>query len=984
MTIKDDDVEDSGETFELVLENPDRGAVIDPRRKKATGTINDGDEGPLAASFPSSPYMSRRHTGSSDRPQVVVEFNEAVASFTKSTPSVSVDNGAIRSVQAHTEDGLEHAYIFILTPDGDEALRFRLIADQACDAGGICTQTGKRLTDVPTTRTIPGPEESEGRSALSVTDAEGNEEDDATIDFVVTLDPASGTTVTVDYSTEDVTAEAGTDYTAKSGTLTFNPGDTSKTVRVALIDDAVEDDGETFTLRLSNASGADIEDATGTGTIQNMEAADVNSPATGALTISGTAEVGQALVAGTDNIEDADGLSQVRYAYQWLRNGSAIAGATSQGYGLVGADEDTRIRVQVTFQDDAGNDESLTSAATEPVAPEPVPLTASFENVPSEHAGPGTTFTFRLRFSETFKLSYTVLRDYAFQVSGGRVDKAKRVDGRDDLREIEIEPQSSGTITITLPATTSCSASGAICTADGRMLSNSTSASIQGPPGVSIADARVEEAAGAVLAFAVTLSRSTGQDVTVDYATSDGTAEAGADYTATSGTLTMSAGSTSGTIEVPVLDDAHDDDDETLTLTLSNPTNAVITDGTATGTIDNNDVMPRTLMARFGRATAGHIVDQIEERINARRAPGFDGQIAGRRIDRNMGRNFALGFMQQLGGYQGYGSLGGPAAMPGTHTPGATATELGSNIQPMQRHGMPATRGANTAPMTAAPQRPMQPGQEAGMGAGYTRSTMLAGSGFAMNRGTKNGGVLSFWSRSAQSRFHGREGVLALNGDVRTSTVGADYSKGRMTTGVALAHSRGNGEYTGTHRGRMASSITGLYPWIGYEATERITVWTVAGYGTGGLLLKPGRREGHRERPVDGDGGRRRPRAHPRRRARVHPGVQGRRPPGVDHKRRGAHRDRAAERDHRDGDADENRARGRAHDHGRQANEHQDDGGDRPAARRRGRRDGGRPGHRGGSGPDGRGKRAGNRAPDAGGCSCTRPKSSVKTGCRSR
>ncbi len=213
---------------------------------------------------------------------------------------------------------------------------------------------------------------------------------------------------------------------------------------------------------------------------------------------------------------------------------------------------------------------------------------------------------------------------------------------------------------MTLPETSNCNNSGAICTHDGRKLSHSTTESVEGPAGISISDARVsdarvQEAAGVVLAFTVTLSRTTGADVTVDYETSDGTAEAGADYTATNGTLTIGAGSRSASIDVPVLDDAHDDDDETLTLTLtlSNPTNAVLDDATATRTIDHNDAMPRALMARFGRTAAVHVIDQIEERIKAPRRPGFDGRIAGRNIDRNIGRDFALGFLQQLGGGAG-------------------------------------------------------------------------------------------------------------------------------------------------------------------------------------------------------------------------------------------------------------------------------------------------------------------------------------------
>ena len=68
---------------------------------------------------------------------------------------------------------------------------------------------------------------------------------------------------------------------------------------------------------------------------------------------------------------------------------------------------------------------------------------------------------------------------------------------------------------------------------------------------------------------------------------------------------------------------------------------------------------------------------------------------------------------------------------------------------------------------------------------------------------------------------------------------GADYAKGPLVTGLSLSHSRGLGEYAGVAGGQVASSVTGLYPWLGYKATDRITVWGVAGYGSGGLWLTP-------------------------------------------------------------------------------------------------------------------------------------------------
>ena len=92
-----------------------------------------------------------------------------------------------------------------------------------------------------------------------------------------------------------------------------------------------------------------------------------NTPATGAPTISGTAQVGQTLTASTTGISDDDGLDNVSYSYQWLADDTEIDGATSSTYTLQATDNGKVIKVRVTFTDDADSDESLTSAATEAV-----------------------------------------------------------------------------------------------------------------------------------------------------------------------------------------------------------------------------------------------------------------------------------------------------------------------------------------------------------------------------------------------------------------------------------------------------------------------------------------------------------------------------------------------------------------------------------------------------------------------------------------
>ena len=90
----------------------------------------------------------------------------------------------------------------------------------------------------------------------------------------------------------------------------------------------------------------------------------MNSAATGAPTITGTAQVGKTLTAATTEISDDDGITDAVFAYQWLADDAAIASATASTYTVVAADEGKALKVRVTFTDDADNAESLTSAAT--------------------------------------------------------------------------------------------------------------------------------------------------------------------------------------------------------------------------------------------------------------------------------------------------------------------------------------------------------------------------------------------------------------------------------------------------------------------------------------------------------------------------------------------------------------------------------------------------------------------------------------------
>ena len=177
----------------------------------------------------------------------------------------------------------------------------------------------------------------------------------------------------VSYSYQWIRNDGGADSnisgaTHSSYTLAADDEGLAIRVRVSFTDDAGR--GETLT---SAATAAVV--------------ARPNNPATGAPSINGTAQVGETLSADTSAIADADGLANVSYSYQWIRNDggtdSNISGATYSSYTLAADDEGRTIKVQVSFTDDAGNPETLSSVATSPVEAASPPPNRSATGLPS-------------------------------------------------------------------------------------------------------------------------------------------------------------------------------------------------------------------------------------------------------------------------------------------------------------------------------------------------------------------------------------------------------------------------------------------------------------------------------------------------------------------------------------------------------------------------------------------------------------------------
>ncbi len=269
--------------------------------------------------------------------------------------SFTVSGGEVTGAQRDRHDLWE----ITVAPDSDGDVTITLPGDRECGtAGAVCTlgDDPSPLTNSPSA-TVAGPAD-DARDPNTA----------ATGTPTISGTPQVGETLTAD--TSGIADENGLENGLENVSFSYlwladdtaNQGATNSTY--TLIE---ADEGKAITVQVSFTDDAG-NDETLTSAATDAVAAKPNSPATGAPTISGTAQVGETLTADTSGIADADGISNAEFAYQWQADDTDISGATGSTYTLADADEGKTVKVQVSFTDEAGNDETLTSGATEAVA----------------------------------------------------------------------------------------------------------------------------------------------------------------------------------------------------------------------------------------------------------------------------------------------------------------------------------------------------------------------------------------------------------------------------------------------------------------------------------------------------------------------------------------------------------------------------------------------------------------------------------------
>ncbi len=292
------------------------------------------------------------------------------------------------------------------------------------------------------------------------------------------------------------------------------------------------------------------------------------------------------------------------------------------------------------------------------------------------------------------------------------------------------------------------------------------------------------------LEIEVKLDQATHSALTLGYEVS-GSATAGSDYSALTGTIPVPAGTTGVAIPITILDDGEVEGDETLILTLKDGDGYRAGDaGQHTLTItDDDEPAPakrpvKAWLGRFGRTVATQVTEGITGRIGASRTRGLMGSLGGQSL------SFAGGT-------------------------GDMSRNFGSASE---RYG--------TAPSGAAGWR------------GMTRKDFLPGSSFSLTPGAEaagDRGSFAVWGRAGLGHFEGEDDGFTLDGEVIGGMLGADYARGDWLFGLLVSHSEGEGDDLGPDgvTGTMESSLTAAIPYAAYRTGNWLTFWGAGGLGVG-------------------------------------------------------------------------------------------------------------------------------------------------------
>ena len=473
--------------------------------------------------------------------------------------------------------------------------------------------------------------------SISVDDVTGVEDTVGSMTFTISVTPAvkAGDQVTVEYATADGTAVSGADYQAvATSTMTFDPGETSKTVSVTVLTDTAVEGDETFTLQLSNPSVApsagnsvNLVNSAGTGTIGNDDSATLSVASTGRVTEdAGTAgftvSSGGVVVEASANVTvsytatgEAGDTATAGSDYRTITNGSLLFVGTSASVDVQlindsNVEGDETFTLTLTGSSNADVTASASAQGTIADDGDTATLTITSDGPQAENAG-SSTFTVdsggvRVEPSANLTVSYRATSETGDTATAGSdyVDTASGsipFVGTSGLISVDLNDDSAvegdETFTVTLTGTndtdvTATSSAQATITDDG----DAATLSI-------VSDGAEVENAGpstfTVSSGGVTVEPSANLTVSYRAASESGdTATAGSDYVDTASGSISFVGS-SGVISVALVDDSAVEGDETFTVTLTGASDAdVVASDAARATItDDGDTATLSIVS---------------------------------------------------------------------------------------------------------------------------------------------------------------------------------------------------------------------------------------------------------------------------------------------------------------------------------------------------------------------------------------------------
>jgi glucose/arabinose dehydrogenase len=603
ITVNGDAVFELDETFNVNLISVTGATISDTQ---GVGTINNDDSQPAISI--NDVTVTEGNSGTTTATFTVAlsnASNEVVsASYTTANGSASAGSdyvaasGSVSFAPGETSKPISVSVSGDTTFEGNETFNVNLSAPvnaTIADNQGVGTITND-----------------DAQPSISINNAALNEGNSGTSSaaFNVTLSNASTQTITVNFSTANGSATAGTDYVAASGSVSFAAGETSKSINVTVNGDTIFEPNETFNVNLSGAANATIADNQGVGTINNDDAqpsisinnASVNEGNSGTSSAAFTVTLSNAssqtitvnfstanssATAGTDYVAasgsvtftpgtltrpinvtvNGDSIFEVNETFNLNLSGAANATiADNQGVGTINND-DTQPSISINNASLSEGNSGTSSAA----------FTVTLSNASSQ--------TITVNFS-TANGSATAGTDYV--AASGSVSFAAGETSK------SINVTVNGDTTLESNESFNVNLSGAVNATIADNQGVGTINNDDGLPSISINNVSLNEGNSGTssAAFTVTLSNASSQTVTVNFSTANGSATAGTDYVAASGSLSFAAGETSKSISVTVNGDTTFEPNETFNVNLSGAANATIADNQGVGTISNDDTQP--------------------------------------------------------------------------------------------------------------------------------------------------------------------------------------------------------------------------------------------------------------------------------------------------------------------------------------------------------------------------------------------------------